>query len=283
MTQQLILAMDGSTRVCSAALLRGATGSATGRWEVAGHKTEADGKGQARILLRLVEELLGELGAGPQDLGAVVVGVGPGTFTGVRIAVATARGLALALSIPVWGVSTLSALAAGAAASAAAGEEAPWSRLVPVVDARRQQVFFGVYEHVAYGVDESREQWVRAADFGVCDREALGALLGGQGDERTLVVGDARSLVGDLPRGVSFAAAPVYAERLVMGQELLGARADLAREPGVDLGILESAAPGRGGDGAPEKVKPLYVRSPDADVHITKMKDPWSVGGNRRT
>ena len=30
--------------------------------------------------------------------------------------------------------------------------------------------------------------------------------------------------------------------------------------------------------GTPESVKPIYVRSPDADIHITKMKDPWGDG-----
>src|SRR4029079_12267134 len=56
-------------------------------------------------------------------------GVGAGGSAGLRIGLAAARGLALALDIPVAGVSTLEALAAGAPGA------------VPVIDARRREVF----------------------------------------------------------------------------------------------------------------------------------------------
>lgn len=48
------------------------------------------------------------------EIGLIVVGLGPGSFTGVRVALATAKGLALAQSIPLVGVSTHEAMAAGA-------------------------------------------------------------------------------------------------------------------------------------------------------------------------
>jgi tRNA threonylcarbamoyladenosine biosynthesis protein TsaB len=71
------------------------------------------------------DELLRAAGAAPSDLDLLAVGVGRGSFTGVRIGLATARGIGLALDLPVAGVSTLAALAAGAPGG------------VPVIDARR--------------------------------------------------------------------------------------------------------------------------------------------------
>jgi tRNA threonylcarbamoyladenosine biosynthesis protein TsaB len=80
-------------------------------------------------LLEDVDALLRQAGARTGDLDALAVGIGPGSFTGVRIGLATARGLAFGLDLPVAGVSTLAALAAGAPGA------------TPVIDARRREVF----------------------------------------------------------------------------------------------------------------------------------------------
>ncbi len=81
----------------------------------------------AQHALGAVHEVLDEARIAHHDLTAIAVGRGPGSFTGLRIGVATAEGLARALGIPVQGASTLDALAAPG--------------LVPVIDARRGEVF----------------------------------------------------------------------------------------------------------------------------------------------
>src|SRR5213596_4397042 len=112
----LILAFDTATEIATSALV------ADG--EVLGERAS-----RAQTLLEDVDALLRQGGAHPGDLDALAVGVGPGSFTGVRIGLAAARGLALSLDLPIAGVSTLEALAAGAPGA------------VPVVDARRREVF----------------------------------------------------------------------------------------------------------------------------------------------
>ena len=80
-------------------------------------------------MLADAEILVREAGLSTADLEAIAVGTGPGSFTGLRIGLAAARGLSLALGIPVAGVPTLAALAAGSPGA------------LPVIDARRGEVF----------------------------------------------------------------------------------------------------------------------------------------------
>jgi tRNA threonylcarbamoyladenosine biosynthesis protein TsaB len=112
----LILAFDTATDVATSALVEDG--------EVLGERTS-----RAVTLLEDVDALLRQAGARTGDIQGLAVGTGPGSFTGLRVGLATARGLALALGVPMAGVSTLDALAAGAPGA------------LPVIDARRGEVF----------------------------------------------------------------------------------------------------------------------------------------------
>jgi tRNA threonylcarbamoyladenosine biosynthesis protein TsaB len=277
----LILAFDTSTEVCTVALLGlgGEGPEAGGRVEVGGEgdvrviaaRSAVAGRGQTRLLLGFCDEVLGETGAEPRDLGAIVVGTGPGTFTGVRIGIATARAMALSLGIPVVGVSTLAALAAAAAETV----DVTASALVPVVDARRGQLFAGVYCRDRGHVAGDGGGWARTGDYFPVAPADLAAEVRERTQGAPVAVGDPRLLAGLALPGLS---AAVDAAFLVRCQSHL--REPLGSLGGVDLaswlgGAFRSKVePGE--LGSPEAVRPLYVRMPDADIHITRMKDPWA-------
>lgn len=306
MTEGLVLALDGSTRASTAALLAAARAPLSARtgdeigdgWQVLAHRTDIDSRGQARVLLRLVDDMLHEIGGAPSDVAAIVAGIGPGTFTGVRIAVATARALALALAVPVIGVSTLSALAAEAVSRVDQGDQGECPDLiVPVVDARRGQVFYGLYHGAGIAGAEAaglagRQSYVRTEPLAVCDRLVLAAhvaALGGKaaGESRALIVGEVDGLQGsgpELSAGVAWLGLEVRAERLLGGQSRLGEPGEVEGSrlgPWIERALSRRSAGEQeiyraGEPGSPEAVKPIYVRSPDADIHITKMRDPWA-------
>ena len=117
----LVLAFDTATHVATVALVDG--------------EPRAERVTRSYRVLTDADELLRALGAGPEDITALVVGTGPGSFTGTRLGLALARGFALARGVPVAGVSTLEALAAGAPGA------------LPVIDAGRREVFTKVDGH----------------------------------------------------------------------------------------------------------------------------------------
>ena len=160
----LILAFDTATDRATSALV--------GDGEVLGERVS-----RASTLLADVDALVRQAGAHPRDLEGLAVGTGPGSFTGIRIGLAVARGLALALDVPVAGVSTLDALAAGAPGA------------VPVIDAKRREIFVPGPRALPPGELELEPGALCVGDGAVRYREVLeraGAEVPPDGDERHL-------------------------------------------------------------------------------------------------
>lgn len=88
-----------------------------------------------------VEEVMKKAGITPADLDAIAVSEGPGSYTGVRIGVTVAKTLAWSLQKPLVGVSSIKVLAANARVS-----NYP---ICALFDARRQNIYAGVYEGIA--------------------------------------------------------------------------------------------------------------------------------------
>jgi tRNA threonylcarbamoyladenosine biosynthesis protein TsaB len=128
----VVMGFDTATPVTTAALLR-PDGSAV----EAHDEPPAESRGRhASLLLGLVERVLREGGVAWEEVSRLAVGVGPGGFTGLRIGIATARALSQARGLDVVPVSSLEALAAGAASS---------QPVAAVIDARRGEVFAAVF------------------------------------------------------------------------------------------------------------------------------------------
>ncbi len=105
-------------------------------------------KNHSITLMPAIDFLMTNAGLQPEDLDRIAVAQGPGSYTGLRIAVTTAKTLASTLNIDLVGVSSLAAIAANVDVA---------SKVVPLIDARRQNVYAGIYEN---GLSVSQEQHI---------------------------------------------------------------------------------------------------------------------------
>lgn len=124
-----ILAIETSALVCSAAVMEEDV--------LLGEYTINNKKTHSQMLMPMLSELLDRLEIPVDTIDAVAVAGGPGSFTGLRIGSATAKGLADALGKPVVSVPTVDALAYNLCGCRDA--------VCPVMDARRDQTYTGVY------------------------------------------------------------------------------------------------------------------------------------------
>ena len=135
------------------------TAAAHGRFAVAadsellGYRPHNVTGSYADALLPVVDGLLHEAGRRLDEVGLIGVTDGPGSFTGVRIGVATAKTLAWALGAELVAVSTLAAMAADLL------REHPERELaVPALDARRGEIFAGVFRRAGAWVEALAEE-----------------------------------------------------------------------------------------------------------------------------
>jgi len=134
----MIICLETSTMLCSVALCdsRG----------VVALKESSENKSHASQLTVFIEELLSDAGQKAKDLEAVAVTKGPGSYTGLRIGVSTAKGIAYAASIPLIGVGTTLSMYYGinGAIRKRYGVDET-SLLVPMLDARRMEVYYSIF------------------------------------------------------------------------------------------------------------------------------------------
>jgi tRNA threonylcarbamoyladenosine biosynthesis protein TsaB len=224
----LLLGIDTATTRVSVAIADG--GSVLGAVSLAG------GRRHAEQLVPAIRYLRDELHVSLGQLAAIAVDVGPGLFTGLRVGVTTAKVMAQALRVPVVGVPSLDLVAYPLRHT---------SRLVVVVlDARRREVFSASYRPVPGGMQRVSDYEVRAPAELLADLES--------GSDEILLAGD----------GVS-----AYREEFSSLDHVELAGADHAAPSAAALVELATARVEREEFQSPSELRPLYLRTSDAEIH----------------
>ena len=134
MTDRIIL-IETSTSLCSTALVEDG--------KVVCERISEEPRAHASMTAPFVKEMLDEKGLEVQDCSAVGVSKGPGSYTGLRVGVSTAKGLCFGAKIPMIATGTLETLVW----QALDGNMLPdgCKFIVPMIDARRMEVYTGIF------------------------------------------------------------------------------------------------------------------------------------------
>ena len=129
-----ILNIETSTDVCSICI-------ANEQDVLAIRETERS-YSHSEVIALFIDECIKEAGISVKALDAVSISKGPGSYTALRIGAATAKGICYSLSIPLIAVGTLDALKESVIKTAT-----PNDLIIPMIDARRKEVYRAVYNH----------------------------------------------------------------------------------------------------------------------------------------
>ena len=223
----LILAFETTAKACSVALHDGE--------RLLAESYQNTGLTHSQTLMTMAEDLLKTCGKTAQDVTHLAVAAGPGSFTGVRIGVAAAKGFAWGAELPVYGVSTLEAMAMSLGAYE--------GHVCACMDARRNQVYNAIF--LADGAAPLRVTEDRAVSLEELknDLEHI--------DGPIYLVGDGAGLTY---RTLS----PEIPELILPPEHRLHQRAS-----GVALAAVDAIGRGEPGDGA--SLQPNYLRLSQAE------------------
>ncbi len=136
-----IILIETSTALCSTALAEDG--------KITSYRESSAPKAHASLTAVFIDEILKERGLTPADCDAVCVSMGPGSYTGLRVGVSTAKGLCFGARKPLLAAGTLDTLVAQAAdlipSLAQNLRSEGFSYIIPMVDARRMEVYTAVF------------------------------------------------------------------------------------------------------------------------------------------
>ncbi|MET0909282.1 MAG: tRNA (adenosine(37)-N6)-threonylcarbamoyltransferase complex dimerization subunit type 1 TsaB [Ilumatobacteraceae bacterium] len=199
----------------------------------------------AETLVPAIEFCCQQSGVSLDEIGLVAVDVGPGLFTGMRVGLATGKALAQALRVPMIGISSLDLLAFP--------HRQADRVVVPVVDARKGEVFYAIYRPVPAGVQQVVKARTASVDELVADLVAR--------SQDTLCVGDG---------------ALRYRREICDGYHC--EFADEAYPSAGPLVQLAHARALREEWEQPSDIHALYLRPPDADINWASRAAARSAG-----
>ena len=133
MEAPIVLCIDTATDICSVAIFKGE--------ELLHHRETERSFSHSEVITVFIDECFRTSGIHREDIDAIAIAGGPGSYTALRIGASTAKGLCFALDVPLIAVSTLDVLV-----EAMRGKIQPGELVIPLLDARRKEVYHAIYD-----------------------------------------------------------------------------------------------------------------------------------------
>ena len=149
----MLLCIETSGKNCSVALFEGLQ-------LVSIREVHTEQFSHSENLHVFIEQVLKESNLQPKAIKAIAISAGPGSYTGLRIGVATAKGLCYGWDIPLIALPTLRILA-----EQVSYEFTDIEYIIPMIDARRMEVFTAVYSHDFSPILEERAEILTESTF----------------------------------------------------------------------------------------------------------------------
>ena len=150
-----ILLIETSTALCSVALIENE--------RISSYKESSQNKAHASLTAVFIQEILEENQITTNDLDAVCVSMGPGSYTGLRVGVSTAKGLCFGAGKPLLAVGTLDTLVWQAISEDLVPQDCKY--IIPMIDARRMEVYTAVFSSTGEQITETRPLIVTEDSF----------------------------------------------------------------------------------------------------------------------
>lgn len=155
----------------------------TSEGQVLEHRENYEGQTHATLLSQYVQDMLSYARSREIGVDAIAVSIGPGSYTGLRIGLSEAKGLAFGLNVPLIGVNTLQLLAVSAMFNHFIEEEKVL--LVPMIDARRMEVYTAAYTPALEAVLEPQAMIIDEHSFESLLQQGYRLVLMGGGSDKT--------------------------------------------------------------------------------------------------
>lgn len=168
-----ILHINSTTGICSVAISDGD--------KLITFKETAKANSHTEVITLFIRDIMTDVGIKYKDLSALALASGPGSYTSLRVGCSTAKGICFAHDIPLITIPSLDILASSCVDKAEVGDY-----IIPMIDARRMEVYTAVYDHTGNKLDQDHALIVDETAYDGYVNSKITHHLAGNGAEKTL-------------------------------------------------------------------------------------------------